>query len=122
MKIANSILHKHGSHKVSTFLPLLVVGGENAVAQEGPPHSVEFFSFAIIGEFSGQDGLDMLRLASEKVAASTRNINLNQIRACRCRVIGENRIEKRKHPILGLCGRAMRMLFITGISVFLYVF
>ena len=64
---------RYESYMISTLLPSLV---KMLSRKKG----VESFSLVIIDEFSSQDGLDILRLTSEKIALSTGNINLNKIR------------------------------------------
>lgn len=69
-EIPDALPRKHGSDQCTAGLPLLAVGGEDAVTEEALPYLVELRALAKLGELAGQDGLDVLSIAGDDDAAA----------------------------------------------------
>lgn len=103
MEIANPILDEHGPDELPTTRPLLPICREDTISQERRPQVMKMFALAIVRELPSQDGLDMFRLAGDDGAETSRQVDLDAIRRCRCAVLGEEAIKERAQLVCSLC-------------------
>ena len=65
IQIADPVPDELRSDQLPTIVPLLAIGGEDAVAQKVLPVFMEWFTLAVISKLSGQDCFDQFRVCGE---------------------------------------------------------
>lgn len=77
MQVADSVFDEHWSDEIAAILPLLMVGREDTVSEEGAEYMVKFFALAVLVELPSQNRLDMLWFTGEEIALATEDIDFD---------------------------------------------